>query len=220
MLFYVIFSQNILKTFTVISNFKQLLSYSNYSFVRSHRKFKSELKPHRLSSVNFGTCVRLLGKHPDFDERFFVYDDVRCVSYVKHDDNPEMPEVNLTICLPENKGKISMKARVGNTVMRAIAKHNAENEQQQIHMESACEGSKACTTCHVYCDKKDDEYFLAPDIDEEDLLDTAPYLKPNSRLSCQMRIMKKFDHVVELTLPKATINFAHENAGKRETKSS
>lgn len=49
-------------------------------------------------------------------------------------------------------------------------------------MEGACEASLACTTCHVYV--KDDYLDKIPEAEEkeEDLLDLAPFLKPNSRL--------------------------------------
>ena len=51
-------------------------------------------------------------------------------------------------------------------------------------MEGACEASLACTTCHVYVES---EHNLPEATEtEEDLLDMAPFLQPNSRLGCQV----------------------------------
>ena len=78
-----------------------------------------------------------------------------------------------------------------------------------IEIEHACEKSCACTTCHVVVR----EGFDALDPSEEkedDMLDKAWGLEPNSRLSCQA-IVKEDELVIEI--PKYTINMAKE--GKR-----
>ena len=75
-----------------------------------------------------------------------------------------------------------------------------------IEIEHACEKSCACTTCHVIVR---DGYGLLddPEEKEEDLLDKAWGLEPNSRLSCQAILAQK-DLVVEI--PKYSINHAKE----------
>lgn len=75
-----------------------------------------------------------------------------------------------------------------------------------IELEHACEKSCACTTCHVYVR---DGYDSLPEAseNEEDYLDKAWGLEPDSRLSCQARIRDK-DLVVEI--PKYTINLVSE----------
>ena len=75
-----------------------------------------------------------------------------------------------------------------------------------IEIEGACEASLACCTCHVYVD---DAYYARipePTEDEEDMLDMAPQLKPNSRLSCQIILKPELDGIT-VTLPKITRNF-------------
>ncbi len=76
-----------------------------------------------------------------------------------------------------------------------------------IEIEHACEKSCACTTCHVYV-RKGYNSLAEPIEDEEDYLDKAWGLDPDSRLSCQARVAGE-DLVVEV--PKYTINLASEN---------
>jgi 2Fe-2S ferredoxin len=53
-----------------------------------------------------------------------------------------------------------------------------------IELDHACGGVCACSTCHVYV-RRGGESCNEPSEDEEDMLDTAPALKPESRLACQ-----------------------------------
>ena len=76
-----------------------------------------------------------------------------------------------------------------------------------INIEHACDLSCACTTCHVII-KEGFSSLTESDDDEDDLLDMAWGLTPQSRLSCQVKVANK-DLVVEL--PKYTINHAREN---------
>lgn len=79
--------------------------------------------------------------------------------------------------------------------------------QHDIDIEHACEKSCACTTCHVYVREGGDSLNEATE-DEDDLLDKAWGLEPDSRLSCQT-IVGKEDLVIEI--PKYTINMVSEN---------
>ncbi len=76
-----------------------------------------------------------------------------------------------------------------------------------IQIEHACDMSCACTTCHVIV-REGFNSLNALDENEEDMLDRAWGLEPNSRLSCQA-ILAQQDLVVEI--PKYTINLAKEN---------
>jgi len=76
-----------------------------------------------------------------------------------------------------------------------------------IEIEHACEMSCACTTCHVIVREGFDSLNSAED-DEEDMLDKAWGLEPQSRLSCQA-IVADTDLVVEI--PKYSINMAKES---------
>jgi len=77
---------------------------------------------------------------------------------------------------------------------------------QGIEIEHACEKSCACTTCHVIV--REGFSSLSPSTeDEDDLLDRAWGLTPQSRLSCQA-IVDDADLVLEI--PRYTINYAKE----------
>jgi 2Fe-2S ferredoxin len=76
-----------------------------------------------------------------------------------------------------------------------------------INIEHACEMSCACTTCHVIVREGFESLALSEE-DEDDLLDQAWGLQPNSRLSCQAILTQK-NLVIEI--PKYSINHAKEN---------
>jgi 2Fe-2S ferredoxin len=76
-----------------------------------------------------------------------------------------------------------------------------------IDIEHACEKSCACTTCHVIVREGFDSLAPAEDL-EEDLLDKAWGLEPQSRLSCQAAVGGT-PLVVEI--PRYTINMARED---------
>ena len=78
--------------------------------------------------------------------------------------------------------------------------------QHGIEIEHACEKSCACTTCHVYV-REGGESLPPSDDDEDDMLDKAWGLDPDSRLSCQA-IVGDQDLVIEI--PKYTINLVSE----------
>jgi len=80
-------------------------------------------------------------------------------------------------------------------------------QQHGIEIEHACEKSCACTTCHVYVREGFDSLNESSE-EEDDLLDKAWGLEPDSRLSCQA-IVGTEDLVIEI--PKYTINMVSEN---------
>jgi len=77
--------------------------------------------------------------------------------------------------------------------------------RNKIDLEGACEGSLACSTCHVVIDAE--WYDLLPDAseDEEDMLDLAFGLTHTSRLGCQIIITEELDGLT-VQLPAATRN--------------
>ncbi|MDF1692858.1 MAG: ISC system 2Fe-2S type ferredoxin [Zhongshania sp.] len=75
-----------------------------------------------------------------------------------------------------------------------------------INIEHACEKSCACTTCHVIVREGIDSLNEADEL-EEDMLDKAWGLEPDSRLSCQAVVSDR-DLVVEI--PRYTINMVSE----------
>ena len=76
----------------------------------------------------------------------------------------------------------------------------------KINIEHACDLSCACTTCHVIV-REGFESLTPSEEDEDDLLDQAWGLQPNSRLSCQAILAGKD---VTIEIPKYTINHAKE----------
>ena len=76
-----------------------------------------------------------------------------------------------------------------------------------INIDHACEMSRACTTCHVVVRQGFDSMEPSEE-EEDDLLDKAWGLEPQSRLSCQA-IVARDDLTVEI--PKYSINHAKEN---------
>jgi 2Fe-2S ferredoxin len=79
-----------------------------------------------------------------------------------------------------------------------------------LHLEHACGGNCACTTCHVVV-KKGAELLNQLDDDEADRLDMAADLQLNSRLGCQLVIEKPGEVVVEI--PSWNRNYVSESAG-------
>lgn len=78
--------------------------------------------------------------------------------------------------------------------------------QNGIEIEHACEKSCACTTCHVIVREGFDSLEDAEE-EEEDLLDKAWGLEPQSRLSCQALVA---DTPLVVEIPRYTINMARE----------
>ncbi|WP_234194199.1 MULTISPECIES: ISC system 2Fe-2S type ferredoxin [Pseudacidovorax] len=93
-----------------------------------------------------------------------------------------------------------IRAPAGTSICEALLENG-------IEIEHACEMSCACTTCHVIVREGLSSLNEAEE-EEEDLLDRAWGLTPQSRLSCQAILAQK-DLVVEI--PKYTINHAKEN---------
>ena len=92
-----------------------------------------------------------------------------------------------------------IEAEQGETVCEALLRND-------IEIEHACEMSCACTTCHVIVREGFDSLTEADEL-EEDYLDKAWGLEPESRLSCQAQVGDT-DLVVEI--PRYTINHASE----------
>lgn len=93
-----------------------------------------------------------------------------------------------------------IEAEKGDTICDAALKSG-------IEIEHACEKSCACTTCHVYIREGGDSLNENTD-DEDDMLDKAWGLDPDSRLSCQT-VVGDDNLVVEI--PKYTINMVSEH---------
>ena len=93
-----------------------------------------------------------------------------------------------------------IEAPVGTSICEALLDNG-------VNIEHACDMSCACTTCHVIV-KEGFNSLNEAEEEEEDLLDKAWGLQPQSRLSCQA-ILARENLTVEI--PKYSINHAKEN---------
>ncbi|GFT61637.1 ferredoxin-2, mitochondrial [Nephila pilipes] len=109
-------------------------------------------------------------------------------SAINSETEEEVDKVKFSFVLPKTGEKVDVEGIVGQNVLTVALENN-------IGMDGACEGNLSCTTCHVYADKKSREILPAPVEKEEDLLDTAPFLKENSRLSCQCVLNKDLEEL-------------------------
>ena len=91
-----------------------------------------------------------------------------------------------------------MDAPLGLSVLEIAHKHG-------IDIEGACEGSLACSTCHVIVDAGWFPRLSRPTEDEEDMLDLAFGLEKTSRLGCQIVMTEALDGLV-VRLPAGSRN--------------
>jgi len=78
-----------------------------------------------------------------------------------------------------------------------------------LDLEGACEGSLACSTCHVVVDQEWFDKLDEASEEEEDMLDLAFGLTHTSRLGCQIKMTEELDGLV-VTLPVGTRNMLLE----------
>ena len=81
----------------------------------------------------------------------------------------------------------------GATVMEAAIRNSIPG------IEAECGGACACATCHVYVDEAWREKVGSPTPMEEDMLDFGFDVRPNSRLSCQIKVSEEVVVVVVST---------------------
>ena len=81
----------------------------------------------------------------------------------------------------------TVEAENGSTVMETALKNSVPG------IEAECGGACACATCHVYIEPDWQEKVGAPSSMEEDMLDFAYDVRPNSRLSCQITVTQDLD---------------------------
>jgi 2Fe-2S ferredoxin len=90
-------------------------------------------------------------------------------------------------------------AQPGKSICKTLLEHD-------IEIEHACEMVCACTTCHVIV-REGFSSLSEMQENEEDMLDKAWGLSPQSRLSCQAKLA---DRDVTIEIPKYSINYAKE----------
>lgn len=101
------------------------------------------------------------------------------ITYIEHDGTDHVIDV-----------------KPGLTVMEGAVKNNVPG------IDADCGGACACATCHVYVDEAWREKVGGPSPMEEDMLDFGYDVRPNSRLSCQIKVTPELDGLV-VRMPKS-----------------
>lgn len=100
----------------------------------------------------------------------------------------------------ENGEKKEIEAENGLSLLEIAHNNN-------IDLEGACEGSLACSTCHVIVSDKYFSQLAEASEEEEDMLDLAFGVTHTSRLGCQIIMSDKLDGI-ELIVPSETRNIS------------
>jgi 2Fe-2S ferredoxin len=87
----------------------------------------------------------------------------------------------------------TVDAEVGATVMETAIKNDVPG------IEAECGGACACATCHVYVEEEWRAKTGEPSPMEEDMLDFGYDVRPNSRLSCQIKVTEALEGLVVRT---------------------
>ncbi|XP_036355365.1 2Fe-2S ferredoxin isoform X2 [Octopus sinensis] len=146
----------------------------------------------RFVAVAFRSACRLLNtSRPLTSKRDTQYTSVRnfLVTQSKTKDK-------ITIYFIDRDGdRITVTANIDETLLDVALRND-------IDLEGACEGTMACSTCHVILPKHIYNAELPSD-EEQDLLDMAYGLTDTSRLGCQVYVTEDMDGV-EIKIPTET----------------
>src|SRR5271170_4345555 len=128
--------------------------------------------------------------------------------------------LNVTFITPDGD-RTTLQVRAGDSLLDIAHEHDIDLEGPTptlffecffwtvVDLIGACEGSLACSTCHVIVEPEFYDKMEEPTDEENDMLDLAPGLTETSRLGCQVIMCKDFDGIV-VTLPNATRNVQSE----------
>lgn len=138
-----------------------------------------------------GSCINYVGNHT-----------LCSATDATASDRSEQQEAKISVTFVDKDGDEKLiNVPIGMSMLEAA-------HENDIELEGACEGSLACSTCHVivtdvdYYNKLED-----PEDEENDMLDLAFGLTETSRLGCQVIASPELDGI-RLALPAATRNFA------------
>lgn len=99
------------------------------------------------------------------------------------------PAETVSITFIEEGEEVPVEAEVGATLLE-VAQAN------DVDLEGACDGSLACSTCHLVMSQSHFDGMPEPDEEELDMLDLAFGLEDTSRLGCQIKVTKQLDGLV------------------------
>ena len=89
----------------------------------------------------------------------------------------------------EDGEEVAVTAAVGQTLLEVA-------HENDIDLEGACDGSLACSTCHVVLEQEYFDMLPEPEEEEEDMLDLAFGLTETSRLGCQIKLTKELEEEI------------------------
>ncbi|KAL7414895.1 ferredoxin [Mrakia frigida] len=120
-------------------------------------------------------------------------------------ERPE-PGTGIKITFRESNGDLikTVEGNEGDDVLTVAHEYD-------VDLEGACEGSIACSTCHVVLSQEQYDALPEPSDEENDMLDLAFGLTDTSRLGCQVRLTPDIENLVA-TLPSATRNMFVDGA--------
>ena len=124
----------------------------------------------------------------------------------------------------DSKGQLikTVEANEGDDILSIAHEHDIDLEgailiilvilsYRLAHLAGACEGSVACSTCHIILSPEHYDLLPEPEDDENDMLDMAFGLSDTSRLGCQVMLTRELDGMTA-TLPTATRNMFVDGA--------
>ena len=91
------------------------------------------------------------------------------------------------IFFKEKSGQVKICSYAAGDTVMDVARQNG------VDLEGACEGSMACSTCHVIIDAAWFEKLPSAVPEENAMLDIAPNVKRTSRLGCQIKLTEDMD---------------------------
>ena len=106
------------------------------------------------------------------------------------------------VFIEKDGNRKEVDAPIGLSVMEIAHRH-------EVDIEGACDGSMACSTCHVIVEPTWWAKLEEPSEDEEDMLDLAFGLTETSRLGCQIIMSEELDGLT-VKLPDETRNMLLE----------
>ena len=110
-----------------------------------------------------------------------------------------MPKI---IFVNKDGSETSVEARNGQTILEVA-------HQSELDLEGACEGSLACSTCHIIVDPSFYNKLKEASEEEEDMLDLAFGLTTTSRLGCQIVVTDELDGL-KVSIPSASRNISEK----------
>ncbi len=171
------------------------------SFAVSHRFFQSSSTSSGAHRCNAGLCPCAKSKaSASSSSSSLLLTDTLNQQIRHHNAKVDPSAKTVSLSFKQSDGTIhKVRAPIGKSLLE-VAHLN------EIPVEGACEGSLACSTCHVILSNSLFSRLAEPCEDEEDMLDLAPDLEDTSRLGCQVIVDEGMEGE-EVMLPSHTLNF-------------